>query len=73
MTRSNDLGVDEVVHFTGWRRSSQSTVQANNCVEVGAAFDRRAVRDTELGPTGPLLVLSVADWNAFVRLLASDA
>jgi hypothetical protein len=53
--------------FMHWRKSSRSTVQAGNCVEVGAAPGQRAVRDTKMGSTSPILVFSTQSWSAFVR------
>lgn len=51
--------------FTQWRTSSYSSGNPNNCVEVGAAPHRRAVRDTKLGPVSPMLVFSSENWETF--------
>jgi hypothetical protein len=51
--------------FTQWRRSSYSTGNPNNCVEVGAAPGQRAVRDSKLGQGSPMLVFSIESWQAF--------
>lgn len=51
--------------FTGWRTSSYSTGNPNNCVEVGEAPEQRAVRDTKLGEAGPVLVFPASNWNSF--------
>jgi hypothetical protein len=53
--------------FTQWRTSSYSSGNPNNCVEVGAAPHRRAVRDTKLGPASPTLVFSSGDWEMFAN------
>jgi Domain of unknown function (DUF397) len=49
-----------------WTKSSYS--DANDCVEV--AFlpdDHVAVRDSKDRGTGPALVFTAAEWNAFTR------
>lgn len=51
--------------FTQWRTSSYSSGQPENCVEVGAAPHQRAVRDTKLGPSSPVLIFSTESWQAF--------
>jgi hypothetical protein len=53
--------------FTQWRTSSYSTTSAGNCVEVGAASGERAIRDTKLGPSSPILVFSAKEWRTFVK------
>lgn len=60
-----------LTRFTRWRKSSRSTVQAGNCVEIGAAPGQRAVRDTKMGATSPILVFSTESWSAFVRATTS--
>jgi hypothetical protein len=47
-----------------WFKSSYSG-GAENCVEVGAAPHRRAVRDTKLGPASPMLVFPSENWETF--------
>ncbi|MGH4001856.1 MAG: DUF397 domain-containing protein [Pseudonocardiaceae bacterium] len=37
---------------------------SGNCVEVADLTARRAVRDSK-NPTGPVLILSAAEWSAF--------
>jgi hypothetical protein len=51
--------------FTQWRTSSYSSGDPDNCVEVGATPDQRAVRDTKLGPASPVLTFTLANWQAF--------
>jgi hypothetical protein len=57
--------------FTGWRTSSYSASTAGNCVEVGAAPGERAVRDTKLGGSSPILVFSAEEWRSFVQVVSS--
>ncbi|GIG63690.1 hypothetical protein Lfu02_80620 [Longispora fulva] len=55
--------------FSGWRKSTRSTGQDNNCVEVADNIPGVVgVRDSTL-PTGPALVFSSAEWAAFTESL----
>ncbi len=47
-----------------WRKSSYSSDQGGNCVEVAGLGGGRAVRDSK-DPSGPALVLTAAGWAAF--------
>ncbi len=48
-----------------WRRSSYSSPQGGNCVEVAdLAAGGHAVRDSK-NPTGPALTFTAAEWSAF--------
>ncbi|WBB69819.1 DUF397 domain-containing protein [Micromonospora sp. WMMD812] len=47
-----------------WRTSTRSSGNGN-CVEVGAAAGRIAVRDSKDRP-GPVLVFAPSAWRAFV-------
>lgn len=51
--------------FSRWRKSSFSSGDPNNCVEVGLAPGRRAVRDSK-NPDGPVLVFRPAALAALV-------
>ncbi|MFR9727956.1 DUF397 domain-containing protein [Saccharopolyspora sp. MS10] len=51
----------------GWRTSSYSSAQTN-CVEVGRAAGRAAVRDSKDRAAG-YFVADVARWSAFVDAL----
>lgn len=57
--------------FTHWRKSTYSASTAGNCVEVGASPGERAVRDTKLGSSSPILVFSSGSWQSFIRTTAS--
>lgn len=48
-----------------WRKSSYSSDQGGNCVEVGHLdTGGRAVRDSK-NPTGPALRFTATEWVAF--------
>lgn len=47
-----------------WRKSPESF--SGDCVEVAAAEDTVAVRDSK-DPNGPVLAFSRSEWRAFVR------
>jgi hypothetical protein len=48
----------------GWRKSTYSTSNGGNCVEVGNA-DRVLVRDTKQAGTGPVLRFTPDAWRRF--------
>jgi Domain of unknown function (DUF397) len=58
-----------------WRKSTYSSGNGGNCIEVAAA-DRVLVRDTKQHGTGPLLRFTPGAWRRFTdqvkRSLASD-
>ena len=50
-----------------WRKSSYSSGNGGNCVEVARPeFAAVAVRDSK-NPEGPGLVFTAAEWTAFTR------
>jgi Domain of unknown function (DUF397) len=49
-----------------WRKSSYSTSNGGNCVEVGTAPCTIAVRDSK-APHGPVLAVSREGWQDFTR------
>jgi len=54
---------DKVVR--GWRKSSYSGNGGGNCVEVGAAPQSIAVRDTKQDGAGPVLRFPPSAWRRF--------
>jgi Domain of unknown function (DUF397) len=48
-----------------WRKSTRSSMQGNNCVELARAPGVYAVRDSK-HPDGALLVFDRDEWCAFV-------
>jgi hypothetical protein len=48
-----------------WRKSSHSNGAGGMCVEAAQAGDQIAVRDSK-NPTGPILVFSRGEWEAFL-------
>jgi hypothetical protein len=48
-----------------WRKSNRSGPYSDNCVEVAFVGDAIAVRDSK-NPTGPVLLFTQAEWDAFV-------
>lgn len=55
-----------------WHKSSYSSDQGGNCVEVRNLDDRRAVRDSK-NQAGAVLTFTPAQWSAFTtRLRAGD-
>lgn len=49
-----------------WRKSSYSSSNGGQCVEVGTASEVVAVRDSK-DPDGPALVFSEGEWDVFLR------
>ncbi|MBP2403149.1 DUF397 domain-containing protein [Streptomyces syringium] len=54
----------QLSHNLAWFRSSYSTEQGGNCVEVAALPTTIHVRDSKV-PDGPRLALSPEAWSAF--------
>lgn len=50
-------------HLT-WHKSSYSSDQGGNCVEVADLNTGRAVRDSK-NPAGPMLRFTTTQWSAF--------
>jgi hypothetical protein len=50
---------------TPWRKSTRSGGNGGQCVEVRTHDGRIQVRDSK-NPTGPVLVFTPAEWDAFV-------
>lgn len=49
-----------------WHKSTRSGADSDNCVEVAFVDDAIAVRDSK-NPTGPALIFTAAEWDAFVH------
>jgi Domain of unknown function (DUF397) len=49
-----------------WRKSSYTTSNGGDCVEVAAQTPVVAVRDSK-DPYGPKLTITAADWHTFMR------
>ena len=48
-----------------WVKSTRSGPNSDNCVEVAFVGEAIAVRDSK-NPTGPALIFTPAEWDAFV-------
>lgn len=48
-----------------WRKSTRSGPWTDNCVEVAFVDEAIAVRDSK-NPTGPVLIFTAGEWDAFV-------
>jgi hypothetical protein len=48
-----------------WFKSTRSGADSDNCVEVAFVDEVIAVRDSK-NPTGPALIFTPAEWDAFV-------
>jgi hypothetical protein len=59
----NGMGVD--LERAMWRKSTRSGPFTDNCVEVAFVDDSIAVRDSK-NPTGPVLLFTAKEWDAFV-------
>ena len=55
-----------------WRKSTYSSTNGGECVEVGAAPRTVAVRDSK-DPEGPALGFTPAGWQAFTRAVKTGA
>jgi hypothetical protein len=48
-----------------WRKSTRSGPYSDNCVEVAFVDGAIAMRDSK-NPSGPALIFTPAEWDAFV-------
>jgi hypothetical protein len=55
-----------------WRKSSRSTGNGGQCVEVAAAPALRLARDSK-NPTGPVLTFTPAEWRRFTADVKAGA
>ncbi|MEU6131630.1 DUF397 domain-containing protein [Saccharopolyspora sp. NPDC047091] len=54
-----------------WRKSSRSNTNGGACVEVAAAADHSAVRDSKSGEAGPVLRFEARAFAAFLACVKS--
>jgi hypothetical protein len=59
-------------YWSAWRKSSYSGGNGGECVEVGAADDAVAVRDSK-NPDGPKLLFSSHAWRQLTTRLKAGA
>jgi hypothetical protein len=64
--------MDNRVTATGWRKSSYTTSNGGNCVEVAGQESRVLVRDTK-DRSGPVLRFSPAVWRRFAERAKTGA
>lgn len=65
LTNKQREGVMDELTLASWRKSTYSSDQGGNCVEVAQLADGgRAVRDSK-DPHGPVLSFTPAEWAAF--------
>jgi hypothetical protein len=57
-------------HLT-WHKSSYSSDQGGNCIEVANLEKHRAIRDSK-EPAGPVLAITTAQWSAFTTAVQAD-
>ena len=56
-----------------WRKSTRSSSQGQNCVEVAAGLPGIvAVRDSK-HPAGPPLIVNPRNWTAFIRAVKAGS
>lgn len=53
-----------------WRKSSYSSAEGQNCVEVAAIPGGAAVRDSK-NPAGPALAFPAGEWREFLDRIRS--
>jgi hypothetical protein len=51
----------------GWRKSSRSSGNGGNCVELGSTPGAVLIRDTKHKGHGPVLNVYLEDWRRFVK------
>ncbi len=64
--------MDDRVTAPGWRKSSYTTSNGGNCVEVAGQDSRVLVRDTK-DRQGPVLAFSLETWRQFAGKVKTDA
>jgi hypothetical protein len=63
--------MDDITRVS-WRKSSYSSGNGGNCVEVASTPRTVAVRDSK-DPHGPALAITAARWQAFTDALRDTA
>ncbi|GAB3993401.1 hypothetical protein GCM10029992_04940 [Glycomyces albus] len=51
----------------GWRKSSRSGSQGNNCVEARKSAGYFQIRDSKLGDDSPIFDMTPADFQALMK------
>lgn len=64
--------MDNRVTASGWRKSSYTTSNGGNCVEVAGRDSRVLVRDTK-DRTGPMIRFAPAAWRRFAERVKAGA
>jgi len=64
--------MDIRVTASGWRKSSYTTSNGGNCVEVAGRESRVLVRDTK-DRTGPMLRFAPEAWRRFAERVKAGA
>lgn len=64
--------MDNRVTASGWRKSSYTTSNGGNCVEVASRASRVLVRDTK-DRTGPMLRFAPGTWHKFAERVKTGA
>ena len=64
--------MDNRVTASGWRKSSYTTSNGGNCVEVAGRESRMLVRDTK-DRTGPMLRFAPDAWRRFAERVKAGA
>jgi Domain of unknown function (DUF397) len=54
-----------------WRKSTYSSTNGGECIQVGTAPRTVAVRDSK-DPAGPSLTFAPGRWQAFTRAVKND-
>ena len=60
----------ETAGALSWRKSSYSTSNGGNCIEVAATPHTIAVRDSK-NPDDPAITFSQGAWEAFTRRMSA--
>ncbi|WP_066943963.1 DUF397 domain-containing protein [Streptomyces lushanensis] len=57
--------------FAGWRKSSYSSGNNDNCLEVADGYADIPVRDSK-NPTGPALHFQPTNWTSFIESVKAE-